>query len=136
MAGHPEGTPCNCTGCEKAPMQSKKFVGYLVAEGTWKVALLIVLIMGMNNGNITHIVGGLALAIVIIAGAVEALYIGGQAGLDKYTRIAQIAANAGHSFEMKGVKLTSNGVQAKSVVKNTPEAAGETPPDDLGQDDG
>lgn len=127
---------------DKAPLQSKKFVAYLVAEATWKVALLVVLIMGMNNGTINHIVGGLALAIVIIAGAVEALYIGGQAGLDKYTRIAQIAANAGQTFEMKGVKSTSNGHQVKVEAKVAPTEpkpkapAEEVPLDDLGQNDG
>jgi len=84
-------------------MQSKKFVAYLVAEGTWKVALLVVLIMGMNNGTINHIVGGLALAIVIIAGAVEITYVSGQAALDKYIRIASIVVGAGQNFSMKGV---------------------------------
>jgi hypothetical protein len=87
---------------DKRPMASKKFVAYLVAELTWKVALFIVLILGMKEGTIDHIVGGLALAIVIVAGFIEAGYIIGQASLDKYTRIAEIAAGAGHKIKMNG----------------------------------
>lgn len=94
---------------DKPPLQSRKFVAYLVAEMTWKIALLVLLILGMKEAKIDIFVGTIALAMVIVAGAIEALYIGGVTALDKYTRIAQIAATAGHSFEMKGVKLTSNG---------------------------
>ncbi len=91
----------------KSPLQSKKFVAYLVAEATWKFILGAVLLVGIKEGAIDIFVGSIALAIVIIAGAIEALYIGGQAGLDKYTRIAQIAANAGQGFSMKGVEVVA-----------------------------
>lgn len=93
---------------EKSPLQSKKFVAYLVAEITWKVALVTLLVLGIKEAKIDLFIGSISLGIVIIAGAIEALYIGGQAGLDKYTRIAQIAASAGQSFTMKGVE-TKNG---------------------------
>jgi len=89
----------------KGPLQSKKFVAFLVGETTWKIALIVLLVLGMKEAKIDIFVGSIAMAIVIIAGALEALYIGGQAGLDRYTRIAQIAVNAGQGFEMKGVTL-------------------------------
>jgi len=95
---------------EKVPLQSKKFVAFLVGEATWKVILgviLIVMLLGIKNDASDLFLGvmsGIALSIVLIAGAIEALYIGGQAGLDKYTRIAQIAVNAGQAFTMKNVR--------------------------------
>ena len=94
--------PKPSNGFEKSPMSSKKFVAYLVAEATWKAALLLVIVLGMKNGLIDHIVGGLALAITIIAGFIEAGYILGQASLDKYTRIAEIAVGGDQTIKMNG----------------------------------
>jgi len=91
----------------KSPLQSKKFVAFLVSEATWKVVLIAVLLVGIKEAKIDVFIGSIALAIVIIAGAIEALYIGGQAGLDKYTRIAQIAAGAGQNFSMGGIATTN-----------------------------
>lgn len=90
---------------EKKPLESKKFVAFLVSEVTWKVVLGCLLWVGLKEAKIDLFLGTIALTVVIVAGAIEALYIGGQAGLDKYTRIAQIAANSGSSFEMGGVKI-------------------------------
>ncbi len=87
---------------EKTLMGSKKFVAYLVAEATWKAALILVIVLGMKNGLIDHIVGGLALAITIVAGFIETGYILGQASLDKYTRIAEIAVGGGQKIMMNG----------------------------------
>ena len=95
------------SGHEKAPLQSKKFVAFLVAEVSTKIALIVLIALGMSNSKIDIIVGSIALAMLIIAGAIEALYIGGQAGLDKYTRIALIASTAGHSFKMGNVSVTA-----------------------------
>ena len=92
---------------EKTPLQSKKFVAFLIAEITWKVVLGGLLFMGIRQGAIDFFIGSIAMAVIIIAGAIEALYIGGQAALDRYARVAQIAAGAGQSFEMKGVKSTN-----------------------------
>ena len=94
------------------PLQSRKFLAYLVAEVTWKAALLVVLAMGMKNGTIDMIVGSIALAIVVVAGFIEAGYIIGQASLDKYTRIAEIAAANGKSFAMKGLTVDAKAPEA------------------------
>ena len=111
---------------EKTPLQSKKFVAFLVGEATWKVILGLVLVLGMKDGSINPMIGGICLAIVVIAGAMEALYIGGQAGLDKYTRIAQIAVGAGQNINMKGV-VTTNG-QHNKPAHPTPPAVTEPAP--------
>jgi len=112
----------------KRPLESKKFVAFLVSEVTWKVALVVLLVVGIKEAKIDLFIGSIAMGIVIIAGAVEALYIGGQAGLDKYTRIAQIAANSGHGFEMKGVKVTAKQApeeEPKKPVTPSPKPADE-----------
>ena len=99
------GVPNGLT--EKSPLQSKKFVAFLVGEMTWKVVLLTLLIVGIKEAKIDLFIGSIALAIVIIAGAIEALYIGGQAGLDKYARIARIAASAGQNFQIGDIASTN-----------------------------
>lgn len=81
---------------EKPPLSSKKFIAYLVAEATWKIILA-----GGISGAIYIASQGhrvpvwlfwVLLAVVIIAGFVEAGFIGGQAWLDKYVRVAKITA--------------------------------------------
>jgi len=110
---------------EKTPLQSKKFIAFIVAEVTWKVAMLVLLVLGMSNAKIDIFVGSIAMGIVVVVGAIEALYLGGQAGLDKYIRIAQIATKAGHGFSMGKVTV-------KPVPKAGPpeEPSAKTPPKD------
>ena len=105
---------------EKTPLQSKKFIGYMAAEIGWKVVLGILLVMGIHGDTIDGFIGGIALAIVIVAGAIEITYIGGQAALDKYVRIAQIAAGAGQAFEMKDAK-TTNKVDSPASEEKKPD---------------
>lgn len=90
---------------EKTPLASKKFVAFLVAEVTWKVVVLVTLVLGLKNCKIDLVLGGLMMAVVLIAGFVEAGYIIGQASLDRYTRIAEIATKAGKSFATKDITV-------------------------------
>jgi hypothetical protein len=74
----------------KLPLQSKKFVAFLISEITWKV---IVFVCVWNLvGDDTPLTGlhSIIMASVVIAGFIEAGYIGGQAWLDKYVRVAEI----------------------------------------------
>lgn len=89
---------------EKLPLQSKKFVAFILAELLWKVVLSGVLFLGIKEGAIDIYIGVIALAIVITVGGIEALYIGGQAALDKYTRLAEIATRSGQSFKTKDMQ--------------------------------
>ncbi len=92
----------------KSPMQSKKFVAFLVAEMTWKIIIAIVVALGMKNGDIHLMLGAVVLLCVAIAGFIEAGYIIGQASLDKYLGLAQIAADAGQGIVLpKGASLAS-----------------------------
>tara|TARA_Y100000310_G_scaffold127207_1_gene126258 strand:- start:4891 stop:5244 length:354 start_codon:yes stop_codon:yes gene_type:complete len=92
----------------KTPMQSKKFVAFLIAEVTWKVIIFVITYMGMKNGAVDLMTGSLILACVLIAGFVEAGYIIGQGSLDKYLGLAQIAAQNGHSIKLKGAEITKH----------------------------
>lgn len=69
-----------------APMTSKKFIAYLIAELTWK-AIIVMLIM--NTGKVgDHLI---MLTVVLIAGFLEVAYILGQAYVDSYMKIADKA---------------------------------------------
>lgn len=87
------------------PLQSKKFIAFLISEIAWKIALTTVLVLGMKNSTIDMIVGSLAMGIVLVAGFIEALYIGGQAALDRYIRVADIAVRNGHGVNMRDIEI-------------------------------
>lgn len=68
----------------KNNLSSKKLAAYLVAELTWKAALIVALYYGAVT---------VSLAIVAVAAFVEVVYIGKQADLDRYVRLAEIGAS-------------------------------------------
>ena len=72
----------------EALLSSKKFIAYLIAEMTWKLILLVILLRH-EPATIarTWIIG-----IVIVAGFIEAGYIGGQVWLDRYVKVAASVA--------------------------------------------
>jgi hypothetical protein len=82
----------------KSPMESKKFVAYLLAETTWKLVVLCGL--GVIAWQVTHgqdpsaVVIWLLVGVVIIAGFIEAGYIGGVTWLDRYADVARDIVNA------------------------------------------
>lgn len=88
----------------KSPLQSKKFVAYLVAEITWKILAALVLFWGKDS--IPSQVWLILLAIVLVAAFVEVGYIIGQSSLDKFVRVAGIIADTGHEASMKGLTIT------------------------------
>ncbi len=73
------------------PLESKKFLAYLFAEFTWKGVLISFL--SVSEGEFDS-VGRWAwffmMSVVVTAGFVEVGYIGGQAWLDRYVRVAEI----------------------------------------------
>lgn len=102
----------------KAPLQSKKFAAYLVAETTWKIIIMVILVMGMHNGKVDVLTGSIILACVLIAGFVEAGYIIGQGSLDKYLGLAQIAAQNGHSIKLKGAELQKHSAKQETAQES------------------
>lgn len=97
------------------PLQSRKFLAYLVAEVTWKIALIVLLCLGIKHEAIDLTVGSIALAIVVVAGFMEVVYVGGQAALDRYTQIANIAVRGGQGVSLKDVEIKA---QAPDVKKD------------------
>ncbi len=77
---------------EKSPLASKKFLAYLLAELTWKALLGLMLIVFREEVTDVGVwAWWVMLTIVIVAGFVEVGFIGGQAWLDKYVRVAGMA---------------------------------------------
>ena len=105
---------------EEPPFKSKKFIAYLVAEMSWKILAVLVLFWGKDS--IPTQVFIILLAIIVVAGFIESGYILGQASLDKYIRVAQIASRNGKSFNMKGLQVGHQ----PSATPSKPEPKGES----------
>lgn len=94
MTARPKDPPPRLPKHEPLPMASKKFLAFLIGEMTWKLVLVVALFVFKEEFST---VGAWAwwfmIAIVVTAGFVEIGYIGGQAWLDKYVRVAEIARN-------------------------------------------
>jgi len=81
---------------EKTPFSSKKFLAYLLSELTWKAIIIIALFVWRGElSSVTPAGWWFMFAVVVTAGFLEVAFIGGQAWLDKYVRVASIAANGG-----------------------------------------
>jgi len=89
---------------EKSPFTSKKFIAFLVAEVSWKI-VFIIMIFTMTNG----MAKALMLATVIIVGFIEVTFIGGQAALDKYVRVAEITMHGQQNVVPHGTGVQVGG---------------------------
>jgi len=67
------------------PLSSKKFCAYLLADLSWTAL--------MGYGVYAKMDWSLLMAMVVTKGFVQVGYILGQAALDKYVRVAKIAAS-------------------------------------------
>jgi hypothetical protein len=77
---------------EKKPLQSKKFLAYLVADIGWKVTLLIILFH--SQSKLDYYTFSLLLTLVIVSGFIQVGYILGQASLDKYAKVMKNITNS------------------------------------------
>ena len=81
-------------------LNSKKFIAYMVADVTWTGLLLAGLywlkVILENEGGAAVVsqagIVSLLFTMTIVKGFVQAGYIGSQAWLDKYVKVAEIAA--------------------------------------------
>ena len=99
---------------DSKPLQSKKFVAFLVAEITWKTTLLAVLAFAFLGGGLTGGYLTVAVLVAAIAGFVEVAYINGQAALDRYTQLAKLALDQGKTFQTRDITL---GTSDENVVR-------------------
>lgn len=82
---------------EKRPSESKKFLAWFISEITWKAIIVVALILW--KGDLTVTGSGawwFLITIVVTAGFIGIGFILGQAALDKYVRVAEIAADTVH----------------------------------------
>lgn len=76
--------------------RSKKFVAYLVAELGWKIILGAMLYAFRDEVTLAGATAWwVMLVIVVVAGFVEVAYIAGQAALDRYVKVAEVALSKG-----------------------------------------
>jgi len=81
------------TPVNKHPLQSKKFIAFLIVEFTWKLLAGMLLFWGKSSMDKDMFI--IMLAIIVTAGVVEVGYILGQAALDKYIHMAITAIKRG-----------------------------------------
>jgi hypothetical protein len=72
---------------DKLPMQSKKFVAYLIADLGWKAAIAILLFQ--LQAKFDHYSASLLMALIVVSAFIQVGYILGEVALDRYTRIAE-----------------------------------------------
>lgn len=70
---------------DKKPLQSKKFVAYLIADLGWKI--LTFYFMFTHIKSIKPYEFGIILTLIIVSGFIQVGYILGQAALDKYLKL-------------------------------------------------
>ena len=98
---------------EESPLKSKKFISFIVSEFFWKILAGLVLFYGKDSmGDSTFFI---MLAIIFVAGFVEVGFILGQASLDKFIRLAKIAADSGVKVfpQMKGMVIQKDETPVK-----------------------
>lgn len=71
---------------DRPMQQSKKFIGYLVAQVSWKLLLFYAVWQDLDSSVL--------LAMVTAAGAGESLFLGSQAWHDRYVKAEKIKAVA------------------------------------------
>jgi len=83
-----------------SPLQSRKFIAFLLSEMSWKIIILACLWLTKDILLVRTDIDGAGVGmwwfmwtVVIIAGFVEVGYIGGQVWLDRYVDVARIVAN-------------------------------------------
>ena len=75
---------------ERHPLSSKKFVAFLVGEVSWKLLMGLLIGMSIREAKIDAWVAAILLSMIVISGFLEVVYIGKQADLDRYVRVAAI----------------------------------------------
>jgi len=69
------------------PLQSKKFLAYLIAEAGWKLCILFLL--WIYRAKIDFHALTLLVTLVIVSGFLQIGYILGQAALDRYVQVTR-----------------------------------------------
>jgi len=77
---------------EKFPLASKKFVAFLIVE----IGLFVIMGLMVSDQEIGKLGENVAfMVLAVTAGMLASFYIGGQALVDRYIRVAQITMSRG-----------------------------------------
>ena len=71
----------------KTPLQSKKFIAYLLADISWK--LILVYMLFQLEGKYNYYSFFIVLTLILVTGFIQVGYILGQASLDKYIKMVE-----------------------------------------------
>ena len=74
---------------DKTPLQSKKFIAYLIADFGWKIILLYILFQTKSKYDYYSFT--IMLTLLITTGFIQIGYILGQAVLDRYIALLEKA---------------------------------------------
>jgi hypothetical protein len=80
---------------DSRPMQSKKFIAYLIATISWKLVIGSMIFIAYSTGNLALFWFILIFVSFFMVGFIEVGYLLSQAGLDKFLRLAKMATDKG-----------------------------------------
>lgn len=117
---------------QPSSLQSKKFIAYM----GWLVCSSVLVGLGLlrldfSFGNPTGVplasevtAAGLITVMTIVNGFVAVVYIGSQAALDRYVRVAEIVAKGGAPIQQEGRNVrTTSPSPARSAAASAPTEA-------------
>lgn len=82
---------------DKKPLQSKKFVAYLIADLGWKLTLFYLLYQ--SKSKFDYYSFSVIITLLIVSGFIQVGYILGQAALDKYIKVTEnVSINSKENF--------------------------------------
>lgn len=92
---------------EEVPLKSKKFIAFLLSELTWKAIIVLTLVFLWNRDQLDGLAMAILMTLILVTGFVEVGFILGQASLDKFIRLAKIAAVSGSKIRprVKGMEV-------------------------------
>ena len=118
----------NGTVPEGKPLQSKKFVAYMISSILWKAIILTALFVFSEQLKEATMAGWwFMVTTVLVAGFVDVGYIGGQAWLDRYVRVAQITMD-GRPGQIPDPKPPENDPSTPPKKDDHPAGDEEEPP--------
>ena len=89
----------------KRPLQSKKFIAYLIADFGWKIAIFYMLFT--LKSKLDHYTFMFMTTLIIISGFIQVGYILGQAALDRYVEVTKTISNKESNLSEKDKKNES-----------------------------
>lgn len=123
------------TSDDKRPLQSKKFVGFIIFHLSMMGLAAGILAWAWNLDEVSARVFFLLLSIIVVSGFVATGFILGVASLDKYLGLAKIAADGATTGRTNGSLNRVLGKGTKGMIKVDPEVDVPESEPELGEGD-